>query len=111
MTAVLASVCYLPPFFSPLRMKMDTDQRIAAMSFASVYPHYLAKVQKKGRTEQELQQVIGWLTGYSTAELQQHLAHHTRFTDFFSQAQLPAGASLVTGTICGVRIEHIEQAH
>ncbi len=90
-------------------MPASTDQRIAAMSIAAVYPHYLAKVEKKGRSRQELHQVICWLTGYTEAQLQQHLEHKTLFTDFFAQARVPPQASLITGTICGVRIEQIEQ--
>ena len=82
--------------------------RIFTTSVASVYPHYVNKVEKKGRTTSELHQVIEWLTGFDEAALQQHLAAGTTFSDFFAAAQLNPAASSITGTICGVRIETIE---
>lgn len=84
------------------------DERIAKMSFASVYPHYVAKVEKKGRTVTELQQVIEWLTGYSPNKLQELIAAKTNFVDFFQQAKITPKASLITGLICGIRVENID---
>jgi hypothetical protein len=82
--------------------------RIFSISFASVYPHYVTKVEKKGRTKAELDQVIGWLTGFDESELSGHLAAGTTFEDFFASAQLNPNASSITGVICGVRVEAIE---
>jgi hypothetical protein len=82
--------------------------RIFTTSFASVYPHYLAKVEKKGRTKPELHQVIEWLTGFDEAVLKDHLAAGTTFEDFFAAARLNPHASSITGTICGVRVENID---
>ena len=78
------------------------------MSVASVYPHYVAKVEKKGRTQAELDQVIRWLTGFDDHELQAHLAQGTTFEDFFAAARLNPNASLITGSVCGVRVQDIE---
>ncbi len=84
--------------------------RIYAMSVASVYVHYIAKVEKKGRTQAELEEVVCWLTGYSPAQLAQELADKTSFEDFFARAPaLNPARDLITGTICGVRIEEIEE--
>ena len=84
------------------------DERIAKMSFASVYPHYLAKLEKKGRTKEELHQVICWLTGYSEKTLQKHINGDTTFELFFRDAKLNANAELIKGVICGYRVEEIE---
>lgn len=79
------------------------------MSFASVYPHYVTKVEKKGRTQTELEEVITWLTGYSKDELQKIIADKTNFETFFAEAPaLHPNASKITGVICGYRIEDIE---
>ena len=78
------------------------------MTVASVYPLYLAKVEKKGRTKDELDTVIRWLTGFDEAELERHLAAGTTFEDFFAAARLNPKAALITGVICGVRVETIE---
>ena len=78
------------------------------MTLASVYPLYLAKVEKKGRTRDELDAVIRWLTGYDQSELDQHLAAGSTFADFFEGARLNPNATLITGVICGVRVEAIE---
>lgn len=87
---------------------MDTqNQRIAKMTFSSVYPLYLAKVQKKGRTEAELQQVIGWLTGFSRNKLQELINENVTFEEFFGQASVNPNAKLITGVICGYRVEEI----
>ena len=82
--------------------------RIFTTSFASVYPHYVAKVQKKGRTNEELDQVIRWLTGFDESALGRHLAEGTTFEDFFAAAHLNPDATLITGVVCGVRVEDIE---
>lgn len=79
------------------------------MSFASVYPHYLTKAEKKGRTKAEVDEVIFWLTGYDAETLQQHIDNKTDFETFFGQAQLNPNASKITGVICGYRIEDIEE--
>lgn len=84
------------------------DERIAKMSFASVYPHYLAKVQKKGRTKEELHQVIKWLTGFDDKKLNQFIDDKTTFETFFKKAKLNPNAHLITGVICGIRVEEIE---
>jgi hypothetical protein len=78
------------------------------MSVASVYSLYLAKVEKKGRTQDELDAVLRWLTGYEEAELERHLAADTTFADFFAGARLNPNAGLITGVICGMRVETIE---
>lgn len=79
------------------------------MSFASVYPHYLAKAEKKGRTKAEVDEIIFWLTGYNAETLQQHIDNKTDFENFFAQAQLNPNASKITGVICGYRVEDIEE--
>jgi len=81
--------------------------RIFRTSVASVYPHYVTKVEKKGRTRAELHQVIEWLTGFDDPALDRHLASGTTFGDFFAAARLNPHASSITGTICGVRIEDL----
>ena len=82
--------------------------RIFSVSFASVYPHYVTKVEKKGRTKSELHQVIEWLTGFDEVALDRHLAEGTTFEDFFADAQLNPQASLITGVVCGVRVEDLD---
>jgi len=82
--------------------------RIFGVSFGSVYPLYIAKVEKKGRTRAELDQVIEWLTGFDDAALQKHLAAGTTFEGFFADARLNPSVSQITGVICGVRVEEIE---
>lgn len=84
------------------------DQRIAKMTFASVYPMYVAKVEKKGRTKDELDEVIRWLTGLNDKKLQQLIKDKVTFEIFFQQATLNPQASLITGVICGYRVEEIE---
>jgi len=83
-------------------------QRIAKMIFASVYPMYLAKVEKKGRTKEELHQVITWLTGFDDEQLQELITEKVTFETFFQRASLNPNAHLITGLICGYRIEEIE---
>ena len=87
---------------------MNHDERIAKMIFASVYPHYVEKVEKKGRTVQELHQVIEWLTGFDEKKLQQQIDQRATFQAFFENATLNPNAHLITGMICGYRIENIE---
>ena len=82
--------------------------RIFTTSFASVYQHYVTKVAKKGRTERELHQVIEWLTGFDEPALRSHLASGTTFEDFFAAARLNPHAASITGTICGIRVENID---
>ena len=89
-------------------MSTTTGHRIFATTVASVYPHYLAKVEKKGRTQAELDAVIRWLTGFDEAELGRHLATGTTFEDFFAAARLNPNAALITGVVCGVRVQEIE---
>lgn len=84
------------------------DERIANMTFASVYPMYLAKVEKKGRTKEELNQVIEWLTGYTNRQQQELIQEKVTFKAFFEKASLHKNASLITGLICGYRVEEIE---
>ena len=75
---------------------------------ASVYPLYVTKVQRKGRTQAELDEVIEWLTGFDSAQLQAHLQAGTTFADFFAAAQLNPRVDLITGVVCGVRVENVE---
>jgi hypothetical protein len=82
--------------------------RIFTVSVASVYPHYVAKVERKGRTRAELDQVVEWLTGYDEPALSAHLEAGTTFEDFFADARLNPNASLITGVVCGKRVETIE---
>lgn len=82
--------------------------RIFTISVSSVYPHYVTKVEKKGRTKAELDEVIQWLTGFDESTLRNHLEVGTTFEDFFAAASLNPHASLITGVICGVRVENIE---
>ncbi len=84
------------------------NQRIANMTFASVYPMYVEKVERKGRTKAELLQVIKWLTDFDTKKLQELIKENATFETFFQQASLNPNAHLITGVICGVRVEEIE---
>jgi hypothetical protein len=84
--------------------------RIYKTSFASVYPHYVAKAEKKGRTKAEVDEIIRWLTGYSQEELQAHLDERTDFETFFGKApRMNPARTLITGTICSIRVEEIEE--
>ena len=82
--------------------------RVFKISFASVYPHYVEKVEKKGRTKAELDEVIEWLTGFDESALSGHLEAGTTFEDFFADASLNPNAPLITGVVCGIRVEDIE---
>jgi hypothetical protein len=82
--------------------------KIFTTSVASVYPHYLRKVERKGRSKVELDDVIEWLTGFDESALKGHLAAGTTFEDFFADASLNPRASMITGVVCGVRVENVE---
>ncbi|AIL46786.1 DUF2200 domain-containing protein [Elizabethkingia anophelis] len=85
------------------------NERVYKMSFAGVYPHYIQKAEKKGRTKAEVDEIIFWLTGYNAKSLQQHIDRKTNFEDFFGQApQINPDVSKITGVICGYRVEEIE---
>jgi hypothetical protein len=84
------------------------DSRIAKMTFASVYPLYLQKVEKKGRTKEELHQVIEWLTGFNNKKLREQIEKNVTFETFFNNASLNPNAHLITGVICGYRVEEIK---
>ena len=84
------------------------EERVAKMTFASVYPMYVAKVEKKGRTKEELIQVIEWLTGYTNEKLQDLIEKKINFETFFQNASINPNAKLITGVICGFRVEEIE---
>ena len=85
------------------------NTRIFRMAFASVYPHYIAKAERKGRTKKELHAVIGWLTGYDESALQEQIDKRADFATFFAEApQIHPNASKITGVICGYRVEEIE---
>lgn len=86
----------------------EHDERIAKMTFATVFPHYIKKVESKGRTKEELHQVIKWLTGFGDKKLQQLIDEKVTFETFFKRAKLNPNANLITGMICGYRIEDIE---
>ena len=86
------------------------NERVYKMSFAAVYPHYITKAEKKGRTKDEVDTIIHWLTGYTQDQLQQVLDNKTTFEDFFSQApELNPNVSKIRGVICGYRVEEIEE--
>src|SRR5690554_1429050 len=87
-----------------------TKHKIYSMSFASVYPHYVAKAEKKGRTKAEVDEIIRWLTGYSQGELEAQQANQTDFETFFTEApQLNPARAFIKGVICGIRVENIEE--
>ncbi|MDO6602535.1 DUF2200 domain-containing protein [Arenibacter palladensis] len=86
----------------------EHNERVAKMTFSSVYPHYVTKVEKKGRTKEELNQVIEWLTGFDENKVKELIAEKVTFETFFQRAKLNPNANLITGVICGYRIEEIE---
>ena len=86
----------------------EHDERIAKLTFASVYPHYITKVESKGRTKNELHQVINWLTGFDDKKLKELIDEKVTFETFFKRATLNPNAHMITGLICGYRIEEIE---
>lgn len=91
-----------------MKVKDKHNERIAKMTFASVYPHYITKVEKKGRTKEELHHVIEWLTGFSDKKLQELIDEKVNFEIFFQRANLNTNVKLIKGIICGYRIEEIE---
>lgn len=91
-----------------MRTTPEHDERIAKMTFSSVYPHYITKVEKKGRTKEELHKVISWLTGFDDKMLEELIEEKATFKTFFEKANLNSNAHLITGVICGYRIEEIE---
>lgn len=91
-----------------MKVSASADERMAKMTFSSVYPHYVTKVEKKGRTVEELHEVISWLTGFSEEQIQQLIQEKDTFEQFFAKATLHPNASLITGLICGYRVEEIE---
>ncbi|MBK0403250.1 DUF2200 domain-containing protein [Adhaeribacter sp. BT258] len=93
-----------------MKITPEHNERMASMTFASVYPHYVAKVEKKDRTKAELHQVIEWLTGFDDQKLEELIAEKATFETFFQQANLNPNAHLITGVICGYRIEEIDNA-
>lgn len=86
----------------------EHDQRIAKMTFATVYPHYIAKVERKGKTIEELHQLINWLTGFDEGKIAELVERQVSFEQFFEEADLNPNAGLITGLICGYRVEEIE---
>jgi hypothetical protein len=86
----------------------EHDARMARMIFSSVYPHYVTKVEKKGRTKEELHRVMEWLTGFDEQEIQRLIEEKVTFQEFFQRARLNPNAGLITGAICGYRVEEIE---
>lgn len=91
-----------------MQVTAEHNERIAKLTFGSVYPHYVTKVVKKGRTKEELHQVIEWLTGFNEKKLEEFMENKTTFESFFNQAVLNPNAHLITGVICGYRIEEID---
>ncbi|PKO95352.1 MAG: DUF2200 domain-containing protein [Bacteroidetes bacterium HGW-Bacteroidetes-7] len=91
-----------------MKTTKEHDERIAKMTFASVYPYYIAKVEKKGRSVQELHQIIEWLTGYDENAIKELINSEITFEAFFENARLNPNAQKITGVICGYRIEEIE---
>jgi hypothetical protein len=91
-----------------MKESSKSDERIAKMTFASVYPMYVEKVEKKGRTKEELHEVIQWLTGFDSKKLQQLINEKVTFETFFERASLNQNARLITGVICGYRVEEIK---
>ncbi len=86
----------------------EHDEKIAKITFSSVYPHYITKVEKKGRTKEELHQVIEWLTGFNIEKVNELIDRKVTFKTFFEEATLNPNSDLITGVICGYRIEEIE---
>ena len=91
-----------------MKATAEHNERIAKMKFSSVYPHYVTKVEKKGRTIDELHQVIEWLTGFNKDKLQELIDQQVTFKEFFKRAKLNPNAKLITGVICGYRIEELD---
>ena len=88
--------------------RLSADERIAQYTFGSIYPHYVTKVEKKGRTEEDLLKVIRWLTGYTKTQVKKHIQQESTIEEFFAKAKMNPNASMITGVICGYRVEEIE---
>lgn len=99
-----------PKNITQMKIIPEHNKRIAEMTFAAVYPHYVTKVEKKGRTKEELHQVIEWLTGFSENDLQELMYEKATFKTFFERANLNSNAELIKGVICGYRIEEIDNS-
>lgn len=93
-----------------MKVTAEHNERMAKMTFSSVYPHYVTKVEKKGRTREELHQVIEWLTGFDEDRLQEFIDNKTTFETFFQNAKLNPNVHLIKGVICGYRIEEIDNS-
>ena len=93
-----------------MKVTAEHNERMAKLTFASVYPHYVTKVEKKGRTKDELHQVISWLTGFNDSKIQELIIEKVTFETFFQIANLNPNAHLIKGVICGYRIEEIDNA-
>ena len=91
-----------------MKNTLTQDQKIAKMTFASIYPHYVNKIEKKNRSKDELHKVIEWLTGFNFKELEKFIEQNITFETFFMKATLNKNAHLITGTICGIKLEEIE---
>lgn len=91
-----------------MKVTPEHNERIAKMTFSSVYPHYVSKVEKKGRTKEELHEVITWLTGFDDNQIQKYITEKVTFATFFKEANLNPNAHLIKGVICGYRIEEID---
>jgi len=97
-----------PADISEMASQSKTDERIANFTFATLYPLYLSKVEKKGHTEAELQKLITWLTGFTPARIKKHIDQQSTMDQFFDEAKLNPNASMIKGLICGHRVENIE---
>ena len=86
----------------------EHNEKIAKLTFAAVYPHYVTKVERKNRTKQELHQIIEWLTGFNEAKIQKYIDEKVTFETFFKKSEINPNAKLITGVICGYRIEEID---
>ena len=93
-----------------MKVTAEHNERMAKMTFSSVYPHYVTKVEKKGRTKEELHQVLEWLTGFDEDRLQEFIDNKTTFETFFQNAKLNPNVHLIKGVICGYRIEEIDNS-
>lgn len=91
-----------------MKVSKAHNERMAKMTFSSVYPHYVTKVEKKGRSKEELHQVIAWITGFNASKIQELIDQKVTFDTFFQEAKLNPNAHLITGVICGYRIEEID---
>jgi len=92
-----------------MEVTQEKNDQVAKMTFASIYPHYVTKVEKKGRTKEELHQVISWLTGFTDKQIKQFIKDKSTFEVFFKKAKLHQNAPLIKGVICGYRIEDIDE--